>query len=112
MLNFLRFSISTFILVIFSLSTIGQVTTFSFTGAVQTYTVPAGVTGIQIECWGAQGGTGTGFDGVEGTGGLGGYAIGELTVTPGQVLEVYVGGGGITFGPGGFNGGGQSGTNY
>lgn len=112
MLNFLRFSISTFILVIFSLSTIGQVTTFSFTGAVQTYTVPAGVTGIQIECWGAQGGTGTGFDGVEGTGGLGGYAIGELTVTPGQVLEVYVGGGGTTFGPGGFNGGGQSGTNY
>ena len=89
-----------------------DVTTFTYTGAVQTYTVPAGVTAIQIECWGAQGGTGTGFDGVEGTGGLGGYSIGELAVTPGQVLEVYVGGAGDMFGPGGFNGGGQAGTNY
>ena len=69
-----------------------QATTFSFTGAVQTYTVPLGVTSIQLETWGAQGGTGTGFDGVDGTGGLGGYSIGNLAVTPGQVLEVYVGG--------------------
>lgn len=98
--------------VLFISDAAAQVTTFAFTGAVQTYTVPAGVTNIQIECWGAQGGTGTGFDGVEGTGGLGGYAIGELAVTPGQVLEVYVGGAGAMFGPGGFNGGGQAGTNY
>ena len=97
---------------IFSSTIHAQVTTFAFTGAVQTYTVPAGVTAIQIECWGAQGGTGTGFDGVEGTGGLGGYSIGELVVTPGQILEVYVGGAGDMFGPGGFNGGGQAGTNY
>ncbi len=89
-----------------------QVTTFSYTGGVQTYTVPLGVTSIQLETWGAQGGTGTGFDGVAGTGGLGGYSIGNLVVTPGQVLEVYVGGAGASTGPGGFNGGGQAGSNY
>ena len=89
-----------------------QATTFSFTGAVQTYTVPLGVTSIQIETWGAQGGSATGLDGVPATGGLGGYAIGNLEVTPGQILEVYVGGEGDDSGPGGYNGGGQAGTNY
>lgn len=109
----MRYLYHLIVLSVFFCSTVySQVTTFTFTGAVQTYTVPAGVTAIQIECWGAQGGTGTGFDGVEGTGGLGGYSIGELAVTPGQVLEVYVGGAGDMFGPGGFNGGGQAGTNY
>lgn len=91
---------------------VAQVTTFVFTGAVQTYTVPVGVTAIQIECWGAQGGSATGLDGVPAPGGLGGYSIGELGVTPGQVLQVYVGGAGASFGAGGFNGGGQAATNY
>ncbi len=67
-------------------------TTFSYTGAVQTYTVPPGCTSIQIETWGAQGSGGNG--------GLGGYAKGTMTVTPGQVLNVYVGG------QTGYNGGG------
>ena len=89
-----------------------QATTFSYTGAVQTYTVPLGVTSIQLETWGAQGGSATGLDGVPATGGLGGYAIGNLEVTPGQILEVYVGGEGDDSGPGGYNGGGQAGTNY
>ena len=89
-----------------------QVTTFNYTGAVQTYTVPAGVTSIQLEVWGAQGGSAVGFDGVPATGGLGGYSIGNLDVAPGQVLSIYVGGAGAMYGAGGFNGGGQAGTEY
>ena len=74
-------------------------TTFSYTGGVQTYTVPAGVTSILIEAYGAQGGGPTG--------GNGGEAIAEVPVTPGAVLEVYVGGQPtIQVGPGGYNGGG------
>ncbi len=92
-----------------------QVTTFSYTGAADTYTVPLGVTSIQIEAWGAQGGGSKPCSGpLEDDGGLGGYAIGNLAVTPGEVLTVYVGqkpttleGGGV--GPGGFNGGGDCG---
>lgn len=68
------------------------VTTFNFTGSVQTYTVPVGVTSIDIECWGAQG--------AGGNGGNGGYVKGTMSVTPGQVLNVYVGG------QNGYNGGG------
>lgn len=89
-----------------------QTSTYNYTGAVQTYTVPAGINSIQIETWGAQGGTSTGLDGIEGTGGLGGYAIGNLAVTPGQVLEIYVGGQGAATGPGGYNGGGMASSQY
>ena len=99
-------------LLFFAFTVNAQVTTFNYTGAVQTYTVPAGVTSIQIEAWGAQGGSGVGFDGVPATGGLGGYSIGNLEVVPGQVLNLYVGGAGALYGIGGFNGGGQAGTEY
>jgi hypothetical protein len=87
-------------------------TALSYTGAQQTYTVPAGVTSVVIEAWGAQGTTGQGTGGF---GGQGGYAKGTLAVTPGQVLNVYVGGQagyngggnwGVT-GPGGYGGGGS-----
>jgi hypothetical protein len=88
-----------------------QVTTFAYTGAIQTYTVPPGVTSVQIETWGAEGGTGT-FGGITPTAGLGGYAIGNLTVIPGQILNVYVGGRGFSSGAGGYNGGGMAGTSY
>ncbi len=76
---------------IFASGTWGQ-TTFSYTGSMQTYVVPAGVNSIQIEAWGAQG--------QGGNGGLGGYVSGDMTVTPGQTLNIYVGG------QDGFNGGG------
>jgi len=98
-------------LLFFAFTVNAQVTTFNYTGAVQTYTVPDGVGSIQIEAWGAEGGTGT-YGGITPAGGLGGYAIGALEVTPGQILEVYVGGAGDSYGPVGFNGGGQSGTSY
>src|SRR6056300_1797102 len=59
-----------------------QITTFDYTGSMQTYTVPPGVTEIQIECWGAQGGA-SGICGgaLDFDGGHGGYATGNLTVT-------------------------------
>ena len=89
----------------------GQITTFSFTGGLQTYTVPAGVTSLTVSAWGAQGGSGAiGGGGVAGgVGGLGAYATGTLAVTPGQVLNIFVGGQGATP-TGGFNGGGSGGS--
>lgn len=87
--------------------------TFAHTGAAQTFTVPAGVTSITVELWGAEGGA----DGST-LGGKGGYVKGDVKVTPGSTIHVYVGGKG-TSGPGsgqncnlkgGFNGGGPTGT--
>ncbi len=76
--------------------------TLSFTGASQTWTVPPGVTSICVDARGAQGGN---------AGGLGGAATGTLSVTPGEILYIYVGGAGTmanaTPVPGGFNGGGN-----
>jgi PKD-like domain/Secretion system C-terminal sorting domain/Glycine rich protein len=83
----------------------------NFTGSTQTYTVPCGVTSITIEAYGAQGGNGAigGNASSGGVGALGGYAKGTLTVTPGQVLNIFVGGAG-TAPTGGFNGGGNGGA--
>jgi gliding motility-associated-like protein len=78
-------------------------TTFNFTGAPQTFTVPAGVNSVNIEAWGAQGGT---ADSPGNNVNSGGYASGDLAVSPGDVLNIYVGGqpGGTV---GGWNGGGN-----
>ena len=85
-------------------------TTFNYTGGVQTYTAPSSGT-ISIEAYGAQGGNGGPV--TTGQGGLGGYSYGELSVTAGQTLYIYVGGQGqsqiLSAATGGFNGGG--GTN-
>lgn len=86
--------------------------TFTYTGAVQNWTVPANVTAITLEAWGAQGGNSSLV-----TGAKGGYAKGRIPVTPGEVLNVYVGGQGssydssASFGSlvgGGWNGGGDT----
>jgi hypothetical protein len=60
---------------------------FNFTGAIQTWTVPSGVTLIYVDVAGAQGGSG-------GTniGGKGGKVSGIMAVTPGDVLQITVGG--------------------
>ena len=72
------------------------VTTFNPTGAVQSYTVPAGVTFVTLECWGGYGSY------------AGGYVKGDLIAAPGTVLSVYVGGAaGVP--AGGWNGGGDGG---
>lgn len=87
--------------------------TFSYSGSVQTFVVPACVTSLTLEAWGGAGGAGG-----SNPGGLGGYAKGDLAVTPGETLFVYVGGvgqahnalGSVDFEPaGGWNGGGKGG---
>jgi PKD-like domain/Secretion system C-terminal sorting domain/Glycine rich protein/HYR domain len=80
---------------------------FNYTGAVQTWVVPAGVTSVNIQAFGAQGNANA--SGVS-MGGLGGSATGTLAVTPGETLWINVGGGGVTSITGGFNGGGNAGT--
>jgi hypothetical protein len=62
--------------------------TFNFTGSVQTWTVPAGVTSVNLTVAGAKGG---------GVNGGNGAVITKncFTVTPGQVLNIYVGGMGV-----------------
>ena len=83
---------------------------FNYTGAVQTFIVPAGVTAVTIDAIGAQGGSSFNT-----AGGPGGETVATISVTPGQTLYVYVGGmgGGGSFaggGTGGFNGGGSGGS--
>jgi hypothetical protein len=84
-------------------------TTFTYTGATQTYTVPAGITAINVYLWGAAGG---GETSPAGTGGAGAMVQGVLTVTPGQLLTILVGGGGQSSGAGGFGGGGGAANQY
>lgn len=96
--------------------------TFNYTGAAQNFTVPAGVTSLSVDVYGAQGGTGASYQGsmLYCAGGLGGRVTGTISVTPGDVLQIYVGGVGgnanvdpvIGYGlpgMGGFNGGGMGG---
>jgi hypothetical protein len=84
---------------------------FDFTGAVQTYTVPAGMGHVAAKVWGAGGG---GDDNsCSGSGGGGGYATAVLAVTAGDQLIVDVGGGGSSNnsgGAGGYGGGGAAGN--
>ena len=87
-----------------SCGTIGSNTqTFAYSGSVAQWVVPGGVCKVRIEVWGAQGG-----DPSTGRAGRGGYAKGELDVTAGETLYVYVGGQGTTT-AGGWNGGGGPG---
>lgn len=82
-------------------------TTFSFTGAAQSYVVPAGVTQIRILARGAQGGDVIAASGAD-EGGLGATMQGDFAVIPGTTLTVVVGGKGnpelYTSGGGGASG--------
>ena len=64
---------------------------FNYTGAIQNWMVPADVYTIRIEASGAQGGSG---DAGNYTGGLGAEVAGEFSVTPGETLNIVVGGAG------------------
>jgi trimeric autotransporter adhesin len=100
-----------FLLLVLSLLSVmarAQTVSFNFTGAVQTYTVPAGVTLISVNAAGACGGRA--YQPIYSRGGYGARVTCTMNVTPGQVLNIYVGGGGGfggigTAGTGGFNGG-------
>lgn len=76
-------------------------TTFNFTGDTQTYTVPPCVTQIEVVVAGAEGGGGNAGDGA--------VVTATIDVTPGEVLQINVGGAGNCNGPG-FNGGGTGGN--
>jgi gliding motility-associated-like protein len=72
---------------------------FNFTGSVQTWVVPPCVTSISI--------TAAGGDGGGSAGGNGAVVTGTINVTPGQTLQISVGGSGSTgAASGGFGGGG------
>jgi hypothetical protein len=78
--------------------------TFTYTGSEQTFTVPAGVSTVHVLTIGARGGK----SGAQG--GVAAEVQGDLSVKPGEVLYVEVGGeggGGGPASPGGFNGGGE-----
>ena len=92
-------------------ASIGQ--TFNYTGAVQTFTVPANGY-YTLTCYGAQGGYSS-----SGLGGKGGLSQLTYPLTQGDVLYIYVGGQGGSIadysghpegGDGGWNGGGKGGT--
>ncbi len=78
----------------------GSATYNTYRGYEETFTVPAGVTCLQIEAWGSQG------QSTNQAGGLGGYARGTISTTEGTVFYVRVGGQN-TWNGGGGNGGGQ-----
>ena len=82
-------------------SSFGQASTitFNFTGAMQTWTVPPCVFTINVIVAGAKGGGANG--------GSGARISAPLNVTPGQILNIYVGGMGTQGNAsGGWNGGG------
>jgi Glycine rich protein len=76
-------------------------TNFGTNGSPQSWTVPSGVTSITVNAIGAAGMMCCG-----GTGGLGGEASGTVSVFPGEVLSIEVGGQPIAGSGGGYNGGG------
>ena len=64
-------------------------------GTYGTFTVPSGVSSVNIQSWGAGGGQGNRTPGANnGGGGGGGYAEGTLAVTATQALRVVIGEGG------------------
>lgn len=95
-----------FVLVsIFSISSVAYAATqtFNYTGAIEYWIVPADVTTITVEAWGAQGGDST-YSTLR-AGGLGAYVKGDISVTPGSQLKVLVGGQGESLSVGGGGGG-------
>jgi len=78
--------------------------TFNFTGDVQTFTVPVGVTSISVDVLGAKAGNNNIY-----SGGNGGRVQAVIPVTPGEVLNIYVGQLGVNTSqnnPSVYNGGG------
>jgi hypothetical protein len=81
-----------------------QTATYSYTGSVQIFTVPTCVTAITVDVRGGAGG----FNGTY-AGGNGGRVQASIPVTPGEVLQIYVGSAGAntqTSHPGVYGGGG------
>ena len=93
-----------------------QTVPFEFTDGPQEFVVPDGVTTVQVEACGAEGGIGADLPVPAG---LGAMVVASFAVQPGETLAVYVGGqggngtdtdGAAPGGAGGFNGGGDGGS--
>jgi hypothetical protein len=78
-----------------------QSVTYNYTGGLQYFTVPSGVTQVTIDAYGAQGGDSYWYGG-----GYGARIVGTVSVSGGQQLKIMVGGKGGT----GYCGGGGGGT--
>ena len=79
---------------------------FSYTGSLQTYTIPT--TGdYLINAYGAEGGGGTGS-----SGGYGAWVGGTIFLTAGTTLDIVAGGAGLTGDFGGIWGGGGGGGSF
>ena len=63
--------------------------TFSYTGSVQTWTVPTGVSSIEVDGYGGMGGHGS--SSWNGRGGFGGRLEATISVTAGDTINIYVG---------------------
>ena len=100
-----------------------MVTDFGYTGGVQSWTAPISGT-YRIEAYGAQGGRGNNRGSSTAVGGYGAYVCGDVHLTGGTTLYIYVGGAGsdarctggnnnsnIAGGNGGWNGGGHGSNN-
>ena len=89
--------------------------TFTYSGDYYSWTVPAGVTSITVDAYGAQGGKSNYVSPGTHVPGNGGRVQATLTSTPGESLAVYVGGQGSTattttnVESAGWNGGGKGG---
>ena len=86
--------------------------TYNFSGSINNWTVPTGVTSVTVDMQGATGGgtPGLDVDGYQSPGGNGGRVEitgSGLSVTPGHTLSILVGGAGSNSGGGGYGGGGS-----
>jgi hypothetical protein len=86
--------------------TLANADIFTSTGSEQTYTVPSGVTQVEITAVGGKGGSSSM------AGGYGAEVADQVSVTPGEILYVEAGGNGTngngSYVAGGFNGGGAA----
>jgi len=71
-------------------------TVFTYTGSSQQYTVPANIDTLLVQLVGGSGGGGNtnGMYQVDSQGGAGGQVITQLAVTPGESLQINIGGAG------------------
>jgi len=62
-----------------------------------TWTCPAGLTSVAVQCWGGGGAGGSSIENSSSSGGGGGgaYSAATVSVTPGTVYNINVGGGGV-----------------
>ena len=80
--------------------------TYNYLGSVQSFTVPMWVTSITVDAYGAVGGVCVGVGTACGLGGRGGRLQALISVTPGEQLDIRIGGAGSATAASPFNGGG------